>query len=475
MSKMKLKLVFILFFIFLMLFGSFCFAENLNDDIILISDTSEQRAVIDNQENNADLYIFENQYSIKNTIEGNVFASVQDLDIDPSNNGGIITGNFFATANNVTIKSNAKYSESEKDEFGNSKLESVTNYASIDGNVFVTANKFVLDPACQINGDLYICANEIILSQNSVIAGNVFAVGNKLTLNSKIESGSLYATVKDFDMQYYGFIFRDLNLSAETAKIAGYVYRNSFISANAITTTSTFSNNGDFNINSASEVHFSGEVRGNANVNSKNITFNSKDSNDKNITCKIYGNLNYSSNKEMQIEDKIILGSINYSEYKEEKSNNFLSSLWSYLVKLITSLVYVILIYLFITKFMPKYIDKLSFSKVFSSIGIGLGTLILVPILVILLLITRIGALVGLLLAILYILMLIIAKPIFVISLAKLIKDKKFNNVKDIILIAAITVILSLIGLIPFVGFIISLLVMLCGLGIFFKSLKKRL
>lgn len=474
MLKKELKLVFTLFFIFLMLFGSFCFAENLNDDIILISDTSEQRAVIDNQENNADLYISENQYSIKNTIEGNVFASVQDLDIDPSNNGGIITGNLFATANNVTIKSNAKYSESEKDEFGNSKLESVTNYASIDGNVFVTANKFVLDPACQINGDLYICANEIILSQNSVIAGNVFAVGNKLTLNSKIESGSLYATVKDFDMQYYGFIFRDLNLSAETAKIAGYVYRNSFISANTITTTSTFSNNGDFNINSASEVHFSGEVKGNANINSKNITFNSKDSNDKNITCKIYGDLNYSSNKEMQIEDKIILGSINYSEYKEEKSNNFLSSLWSYLVKLITSLVYVILIYLFITKFMPKYIDKLSFSKVFSSIGIGLGTLILVPILVILLLITRIGALVGLLLAILYILMLIIAKPIFVISLAKLIKDKKFNNVKGIILVAAITVILSLIGLIPFVGFIISLLVMLCGLGIFFKSLKNK-
>ena len=465
MLKKELKLVFTLFFIFLMLFGSFCFAENLNDDIMLISDTS----VIDNQD--ADLYISENQYSIKNTIEGNVFASVQDLDIDPSYNGGIITGNLFATAKNVTIKSNAKYSESKKDEFGNSKLESVTNYASIDGNVFVTANKFILDPACQINGDLYICANEIILSQNSVIAGNVFAVGNKLTLNSKIESGSLYATVKNFDMQYYGFVFRDLHVSADTANISGYVYRNSFISADKVSATSTFSNKGDFNVTSASEVSFSGEVKGNANINSKNIVFNSKDNNEKSVNCKIYGNLNYSSNKEIQIEDKIVLGSINYSEYKEEESNSFLSSLWSYLVKLITSLVYVILIYLFITKFMPKYIDKLSFSKVFSSIGIGLGTLILVPILVILLLITRIGSLVGLLLVILYVLMLLIAKPIFVISLAKLIKDKKFNNVKGIILVAAITVILSLIGLIPFVGFIISLLVMLCGLGIFFKSL----
>lgn len=473
MLKKELKLVFTLFFIFLMLFGSFCFAENLNDDIMLISDTSEQRAVIDNQENNADLYISENQYSIKNTIEGNVFASLQDLDIDPSYNGGIITGNLFATANNVTIKSNAKYSESEKDEFGNSKLESVTNYASIDGNVFVTANKFVLDPACQINGDLYICANEIILSQNSVIAGNVFAVGNKLTLNSKIESGSLYATVKNFDMQYYGFVFRDLHVSAETANISGYVYRNSFISADTVKITSTFSNKGDLNIDSASEVNFSGEVRGNANINSKNIIFNSKDSNDKNITCKIYGDLNYSSNTELQLEDNLVAGNVKHSEYKS--SNNFLSKLWEYILKLIKTLIYVVLIFIVMSKFMPKYIDKLSFSKVLSSIGIGLGILILVPILVILLLITRIGSLVGLLLVILYVLMLLIAKPIFIISLAKLIKDKKFNNVKGIILVAAITIVLSLIGLIPFVGFIISLLVMLCGLGIFFKSLTKRL
>ena len=475
MLKKELKLVFTLFFIFLMLFGSFCFAENLNDDIMLISDTSEQRAVIDNQENNADLYISENQYSIKNTIEGNVFASVQDLDIDPSYNGGIITGNLFATANNVTIKSNAKYSESEKDEFGNSKLESVTNYASIDGNVFVTANKFVLDPACQINGDLYICANEIILSQNSVIAGNVFAVGNKLTLNSKIESGSLYATVKNFDMQYYGFVFRDLHVSAETANIAGYVYRNSFISADTVKTTSTFSNKGDLNIDSASEVNFSGEVRGNANINSKNIIFNSKDSNNKNITCKIYGNLNYSSNTELQLEDNLVAGNVKHSEYKS--SNNFLSKLWEYILKLITTLIYVVLIFIVMSKFMPKYVSKISnisISSIFSSMGIGLGILVLVPILVILLLMTHICSSIGLLISILYVLMLLIAKPIFVISVANFIKEKKLKNMKSIFIIILISIILSLIGLIPFIGFIISLLVMLCGLGIFFKSLKNR-
>ena len=473
MSKTNLKLIFTLFFVFLILFNSVCFAEDINNEIMLISDNSEQKS-IDSQSKDSDLYVSEDLYSIKNIVNGNVFASVQNLEIDPSSSGGVIKGNLFATGNTVTIKSDAKYSETEKDESGNLKLESATNFSIIDGNVFVTANKFVLDPACQINGDLYICANEIILSQNASIAGSVFAVGNKLVLNSKIETGSLYATVRNFEMQYYGFVFRDMHVSADTANISGYVYRNSFISADKVSVTPTFSNKGDFNVTSASEVSFSGEVKGNANINSKNIVFNSKDNNEKSVNCKIYGNLNYSSNKEIQIEDKIILGTVNYSEYKEEKSNSFLSSLWSYLLKLITSLVYIALIYIIMSKFMPKYIDKLSFSKVLSSIGIGLGILILVPILVILLLITRIGSLVGLLLVILYVLMLLIAKPIFVVSLAKLIKDKKFNNVKGIILVAAITVILSLIGLIPFVGFIISLLVMLCGLGIFFKSLKNR-
>lgn len=471
MPKFKFKLTLILFFVFLVLFNSFCFAEDLNNEIMLISETSEQKSV-ETQQKRSDLYISENQYSINNIIEGNVFASVKDIEIDPNYNGGIINGNLFVTANTVTIKSDAKYSETEKDEFGNLKLESVSNISKINGNVFVTANKFVLDPICEINGDLYICANEIILSQNAVINGNIFAVGNNLTLNSKVENGSLYATVKNFDMQYYGYVFRDIHISAETANMSGIVYRNSFISAEKITTTSTFSNNGDFNIESASNLEFSGEVNGNATINSEDIVFNSTNDNGKNINCKIYGNLEYSSNEELQLEEnKIVSGNINYSEYKE--SNNLFSSLCNYIINLITSLVYIIVLYVLIHKFAPNYINKLSdikVSKFFICMGIGFGILILVPVLVLLLFISNIGALLGILLAILYVLMLLIAKPIFVISVANLIKNKKFNNAKNIVIIICISIIISLIELIPYVGSLISLLVMLSGLGLIVKK-----
>lgn len=49
--------------------------------------------------------------------------------------------------------------------------------------MFITANKFIVEPGVEIKGDLFICANEIILSKNAVVHGNVYAVCNKINLN----------------------------------------------------------------------------------------------------------------------------------------------------------------------------------------------------------------------------------------------------------------------------------------------------
>ncbi len=101
-----------------------------------------------NQENDlrdSDLYVEDNEYEIKNTVNGNVFTSVNTLNIDPSNNGGIIEGNLFAAANTVNIKSNITYSDTEKDDIGNPAI-SIDKYCTISGNAFITANKFTLEP-----------------------------------------------------------------------------------------------------------------------------------------------------------------------------------------------------------------------------------------------------------------------------------------------------------------------------------------
>ncbi|MDO5555759.1 MAG: hypothetical protein Q4G09_03680 [Clostridia bacterium] len=466
MIKIKYKLFITLFVATLLLLSSICLATNTSIPVSTSIEEDVHEEVSDTRY--SDLYVSnEKQYDIQNIIEGNVFASVDILNINSTNNGSI-TGNLYAMAQNVNIKSDVVYSESEVDEFGNSKIESLNSISTIGGSVFVCANKFVLEPGCEIDGDLYVCATEVELGQNSIIYGNVFVTTNKLVVNSQI-GGDLYASAKNFDMQYYGFIYRDLHLDSENANINGYVYRNSFINSNNIVTNDKFINEKDFTVENATNVTLSGEIKGNANINSTNINF-------KNTVCKISGDLNYSSLKELQIEDRIVSGNINYSKYEKPSSNKLSIEFLDYIIKLLTTLVYISVIYFIIKKFMPKYSENLSkfnISNLLISLGIGLGVLIIIPIISILLFVTGIGSILGALLLLLYILLLMLAKPVFVILVSKFIKDRFSKSITNYVYIIIVTICLSLISLIPYVGFIVSTLVLLIGLGCFIKSLKK--
>ena len=85
------------------------------------------------------------------------------------------------------------------------------------------------------------------LEQKSKVNGNVFISANKLVLNGDI-GGSLYGTLKHFDMKYFGFISRDLHLTTDEALLNGSIYRDSFITAKNITTQDKFINKGNFTI-----------------------------------------------------------------------------------------------------------------------------------------------------------------------------------------------------------------------------------
>lgn len=465
--KSKFKFLMATFILFLLFFSSFCFATDSNSDTMLISDTNQTQKI---DIRDSDLYISDNEYEIKNIINGNVFASVATLNINPSNNGGIIQGNLFVTADSVNIKSDITYSDTKKDELGNPVIN-INKSSAISGNAFVVADKFVLEPGCEISGDLYICANEVYLEQTSKVNGNIFICANKFELNSEV-GGNLYATVKSFDMKFFGFVSRDLHLTAEESNINGWIYRNSFITAKNIITQDKFINQGNFTVTDADSLTFSGEIIGDATINSKNINLKSKD-NDKDLTCKIAGKLSYSSNKEIEIPEGVILKEVTYSNYTNTSSKNILSSVWNYLLSLITLLACVYVIYLPISKFASKYLDKISniyFLSLLKYLGIGLGFLILIPIISVLLLISGVGSILGLILLFIYIILLLIAKPIFIISIATFVKNKVSNKFNIYLYILAIAVILSLISLIPYLGFIISMIVNFTGFGMVIRN-----
>ena len=479
MLKNKLKLSICIFAI-ICLITSICLATDSNSDIATISANSQEAVPISMEGGDpvettspadvrySDLYVSDKETTISNTIIGNAYASVATLNIAPesqnSSTNTVISGNVFATAATVNIKSDVTYSD-ETDKDGFQKITSINKSVVIGGNVFVTANKFVLDPGVEINGDLFICANEIVLSKNAVIYGNIYAVCNKMELNCQV-SGDLYTSCKNFNMNYYGFVYRDLHINSDTATIGGYAYRNLFIDANNIVTTSNFICSKDLTVENADKFVFSGKVQGNVTVKSSQIEFKTEEDG-KAIDCKISGDFNYTSKNEIEVSKDIVIGNSNFTKYTSPTPNP-LKNIGKFLINILYSLIYTIVVYWIVKKLMPNFFSKLSnitTKSMLINLAIGLGILILVPIVCIALCIAGIGATLGIVLALIYVILLLIASPIFAILITEYIKKTAKLTINSFALLVIVTIILQLLFKIPFVGSILSFLVILTAIG----------
>lgn len=127
--KSNFKFLITTFALFLMFFNSICFATSSNYETMSISDTTTYQLP---NTTDSDLYITDAEYEISNTINGNVFASVDNLNV---NSSGIINGNLFVTAHNVNIKSDVIYSDIERDNLGN-PIISINKYSSVSRKCF---------------------------------------------------------------------------------------------------------------------------------------------------------------------------------------------------------------------------------------------------------------------------------------------------------------------------------------------------
>lgn len=198
--------------------------------------------------------------------------------------------------------------------------------------------------------------------------------------------------------------------------------------------------------------------------------------NDENITCLIAGNLDYSSNKEITINEGIVSGEVNYTKYSVPSS--ILSNIGDCLIKIISSLIFVIVLYLLMKKLLPNFTEKLSkftVKKLLVSLGIGLAVLIIVPILAVLLLITKVAAILGVLLILIYILLIISSIPLFTISIAKFIKSKMTkSSISAFVILIILTIVLAIIEYIPYFGFIFELIFSITAFGNLLISFKKE-
>ena len=182
MLKNKTKIIAFLLVLILAITSSFVYADNetsSENDIALISDTSETKPVETNVENTV---------STNETIKD----SYKNSDV-------------YLMGDNVTI-----------------------DYV-VDGNLFVMADTVTINS--KIGGDAFIMAKTINVGDQAYIFSNLFAMANSIDIKGVVYD--VYALSQNFTVSN-GYIYRDAKLCCNTININGVIGRNAFVSCSNI-------------------------------------------------------------------------------------------------------------------------------------------------------------------------------------------------------------------------------------------------
>lgn len=305
----------------------------------------------------------------------------------------------------------------------------------VDGNLFIIANNVTI--SSQIGGDAFIFANSVTVTETGYVFSNLFTTAPNVNVKGVVYD--LYALSDTVNIT--GYVYRDMRVSCDTLNINGTIGRNVFTDCS--------------NINFAQSAELTEDTS--TTIASQGI---------------ISGDLNYTAKEELSIPDGAVEGSINFSKQEVFSSNN----IQSYLLSLGSFLVLTIVIWLLVLWLAPKFTEKasnLTIKKTLPVIGLGILTPILLLVVFIALLLINITASVAALIFVLLLALLMMSKSIFVIVANKLICNKlkieKTIGIFGILIISSI--IIWALGLIPFVGTIVSIITVILGLGTLVASI----
>lgn len=182
MLKNKTKIIAFLLVLILAITSSFVYADNetsSENDIALISDTSETKPV---------------ETNVENTVSTN---------------------------------------ETSKDSYKNSDVylmgDNVTIDYVVDGNLFVMADTVTINS--KIGGDAFIMAKTINVGDQAYIFSNLFAMANSIDIKGVVYD--VYALSQNFTVSN-GYIYRDAKLCCNTINVNGVIGRNAFVSCSNI-------------------------------------------------------------------------------------------------------------------------------------------------------------------------------------------------------------------------------------------------
>lgn len=383
MLKNKKSMICMIVFLMITLISSFCFADN---EVAQNTTTDQTEEPVTTSE---DTTVSEEDYDAltQQIHEGDLYLFGNDVTMDQ-----LVSGNVYIFANNVTVT------------------------GQVAGNMYIVANRVTVDQA-YIQYATYITAT---------------------TVEFKGVTTDLYVSTMTLNIPANYGAYRDIQVNAQTAYIAGAVGRNAFVNA----------------------PHLSLEKDG--------------------ATAMIFGNLSYTSPQEINIPEGAVEGEVQYSK----TTQNTLTAgelVQKYSILFFSAFVTALIIYLLAHFFAKKSEEKATeviAHKWLPTFGIGLLGIILVPIASIVLTLTLVGIPAALLLLAFYALLLFISIPVITVLLAKIIANRFHVErvLPQILIVLLVSIILSAIFLIPYVGIIIKVILAVLGFGamiiaIFFKNL----
>lgn len=296
----------------------------------------------------------------------------------------------------------------------------------VDGNVFIFGNNVKVTG--KVNGSLYVCANNLTFDKDSYILQSIYACANTIKFDG-IAYYDLYASCRQLDMSADSFVQRDLRVVADTLNFSSGVGRNAFVYVN---------------------------------------TFNFMKESD----AIVYGDLTYTASRELELSQELVQGNISYKQDMENEQTPIQEVILDKIVELCSSILYVAIVFILAILLAPKFVEKTSTyvtpATAAKSFGIGILATIIAVIVSLLLLFSVIGIPVSFAIIALLVLLLSIATAVTSICITYKLKER-FAYSKDYLTyltLAGVVIVIWALKLIPYVGWVISFVVKMIGLGI---------
>lgn len=339
--------------------------------------------------------------------------------------------------------------------YDNSNLVDYSDYekAYESGDLYKIDKAIVI--ANNINGNVFVIGDTVTIS-NAEIFGNVFVIAKTLNITNSDIAGSIFAIAQDVEFGSHVddvyMIAQDINFNEHTS-----ISRSARISANTI--------------------ELNGSIGNDVYAMADTISLGTE--------LEIDGTLSYTADKEISIPETASIGNVEYTPAEEEKVEavqsfkgmSILMSAVSFIFKVAVISGFIIL---FTNKFSKVNKEMKTGKNIAKSLGNGALALILIPIIAFVLLFTVIGAGLGTLLFAIYAIVLFLATPVAVFSITEMLFGNKAKSKLGLWgMTLGTALVIWILGKIPAIGWAISFVVFLIGLGvivrtIFLKTNKKE-